>query len=253
MGYVQGMNDVCAMIYLAHEGMRKLGGDNHDLVRVGDQVDDSRDNVKPHRDNDDEIQSSCYEILTRVLGRLQDCYTPNQTGIQRMCYKLENVVRRAAPAAHEKILDLGVCYMQIGFRWFNCLFVREFRIGSVMRVWDAMISEVSQVSSTNATAGTTKSISNASSLSSGGGGAASSSATSVASSVVSGSVSVKKFLTSLAAAMIITMSPEILPCSDFGEAMEVFGRGGREWEERKVDECLAAGYVINNRFDGGDI
>jgi len=88
-----------------------------------------------------DAEADCYWCLTNLLAGIQDHYTSDQPGVQRMVMRLEELVMRidAGLAAH--LQKCGVEFMQFAFRWMNCLLLREFELRCVVRLWDTYLSE----------------------------------------------------------------------------------------------------------------
>jgi hypothetical protein len=79
--------------------------------------------------------------LTNLLAGIQDHYTSDQPGVQRMVMRLEELVTRidADLASHFK--HVGIEFLQFSFKWMNCLLLREFNLKCVCRLWDTYIAE----------------------------------------------------------------------------------------------------------------
>eukprot|EP00978_Attheya_sp_CCMP212_P014195 scaffold36096_cov59-Attheya_sp.AAC.3 len=104
--YVQGINDLATpliSVFLSgyYDGKDVLNGEI--LNEVSDQV-------------LVEVEADCYWCLTNLLAGIQDHYTSDQPGVQRMVMRLEEL-------------------------WMNCLLLREFNLKSVFRLWDTYFSE----------------------------------------------------------------------------------------------------------------
>ena len=129
--YVQGINDLATpliSVFLSgyFEGKDCLDGEI--MADVTDQM-------------LEEVEADTYWCLTNLLAGIQDHYTSDQPGMQRMVMHLEELVSRidADLAAHLK--NTGIEFMQFAFKWMNCLLLREFRLTCVMRLWDTYFSE----------------------------------------------------------------------------------------------------------------
>ena len=159
-GYVQGINDIVTPLlavfigeYLGDSGGgvdSNSGGNNSnsncsssttnnnniiDECLNGTRVDELSDEILEN------IEADVYWCLTSLLSGIQDHYTSDQPGMQRMVMRLEELVNRidADLAAH--LHDTGIEFMQFAFKWMNCLLLREFKLPCVMRLWDAYLSE----------------------------------------------------------------------------------------------------------------
>merc|ERR1712183_1183913 len=63
-------------------------------------------------------------------------------GIQRLVVAMKAVVSRLNKPLADHLEEQGVDFVQISFRWFNCLLAREMPIECVIRLFDAYISEL---------------------------------------------------------------------------------------------------------------
>jgi hypothetical protein len=82
-----------------------------------------------------------YWCLTSILAGIQDHYTADQPGVQRMVMRLEELVKRIDGDLCEHFQEVGIQFMQFAFKWMNCLLLREFNLRCVIRLWDTYISE----------------------------------------------------------------------------------------------------------------
>jgi len=129
--YVQGINDLATpLVAVFLSGY--FDGKN---VLDGEVMADVTDTML------EEVEADTYWCLTNLLAGIQDHYTSDQPGMQRMVMHLEELVQRidADLAAHLK--ETGIEFLQFAFKWMNCLLLREFRLGCVMRLWDTYLSE----------------------------------------------------------------------------------------------------------------
>lgn len=76
-----------------------------------------------------------------MLAGIQDHYTADQPGVQRMVLRLEELVNRIDAELCAHLRDTGIEFMQFAFKWMNCLLLREFKLKCVIRLWDTYISE----------------------------------------------------------------------------------------------------------------
>jgi hypothetical protein len=87
------------------------------------------------------IEADCYWCLTNLLAGIQDHYTSDQPGVQRMVLRLEELVQRIDADLCAHLAKVGIQFMQFAFKWMNCLLLREFSLPCVIRLWDTYISE----------------------------------------------------------------------------------------------------------------
>ncbi len=89
----------------------------------------------------DEVEADTYYCISRLLDGIQDHYTTDQPGIQRMVKKLEDLVRRIDLDLYNHIQQEGLLFLQFAFRYMNCLLIREFSMRTIIRLWDTYLSE----------------------------------------------------------------------------------------------------------------
>lgn len=129
--YVQGINDLATpliIVFLAdyYDGQDVLDG--HVMNHLGD-------------DRLDELEADVYWCLTNLLSGIQDHYTADQPGVQRMVKRLEELVQRIDANLCQHLRNEGVQFLQFSFKWMNCLLLREFHLRCIPRLWDTYISE----------------------------------------------------------------------------------------------------------------
>lgn len=129
--YVQGINDLTTpllVVFLAdyYEGEDVLDG--HVMNHLSEE-------------RLDELEADVYWCLTNLLSGIQDHYTTDQPGVQRMVLRLEELVQRIDADLCAHLEEMCVQFLQFSFRWMNCLLLREFELRCVVRLWDTYISE----------------------------------------------------------------------------------------------------------------
>ncbi len=87
------------------------------------------------------VEADVYWCLTNLLAGIQDHYTSDQPGVQRMVMRLEDLVNRMDGELTQHLRNVGVEFIQFAFRWMNCLLLREFKLECVIRLWDTYLSE----------------------------------------------------------------------------------------------------------------
>ncbi|KAG4961452.1 hypothetical protein JHK87_038085 [Glycine soja] len=80
-------------------------------------------------------------VLKRKRLDMQDHYTFAQPGIQRLVFKLKELVRRIDDPVSNHMEEQGLEFLQFAFRWFNCLLIREIPFHLVTRLWDTYLAE----------------------------------------------------------------------------------------------------------------
>ena len=129
--YVQGINDLATpllVVFLSeyYEGENVLDG------QVMNQIADTQLH---------ELEADVYGCLTNLLAGIQDHYTSDQPGVQRMVMRLEELVQRIDGDLCQHLSETGIEFIQFAFKWMNCLLLREFELPCVVRLWDTYISE----------------------------------------------------------------------------------------------------------------
>ncbi|KAL4291079.1 hypothetical protein GQ457_14G027050 [Hibiscus cannabinus] len=131
-GYVQGINDLVTPFL---------------VVFLSEYLDGSIDSwsiSELSSANISNIEADCYWCLSQLLDGMQDHYTFAQPGIQRLVFKLKELVRRIDGKLFRGSLHMenqGLEFLQFAFRWFNCLLIREIPFHLVTRLWDTYLAE----------------------------------------------------------------------------------------------------------------
>ncbi|XP_004507361.1 uncharacterized protein [Cicer arietinum] len=128
-GYVQGINDLVTPFLVVFLSEYLEGG--VDNWSMSDLPSDKIYN----------IEADCYWCLSKLLDGMQDHYTFAQPGIQRLVFKLKELVRRIDEPISQHIEDQGLEFLQFAFRWFNCLLIREIPFHLITRLWDTYLAE----------------------------------------------------------------------------------------------------------------
>jgi len=141
-GYVQGMNDILLPFFIVFISQYFPSFNSNCFFDM--------DNVSSISDNDlCNVEADCYWCFSKLLDEIQDSFTKDQPGLFRMIDMLKDVVEKADPSLSRTISQQGVQYMQFSIEWMNCLFVREFSMNCLLRVWDLYLSQVSQIGHTH--------------------------------------------------------------------------------------------------------
>ena len=128
--YVQGINDLATPLIAVFLG-EYFKGD----VLQGEELEDLTPEILHN------VEADVYWCLTNLLSGIQDHYTQDQPGVQRMVMKLEELVKRIDAGLTSHLENTGVMFMQFAFRWMNCLLLREFNLTCIIRLWDTYLSE----------------------------------------------------------------------------------------------------------------
>ena len=89
----------------------------------------------------DTVEADAYWCLSKLIDAIQDHYTFAQPGIQRMVFKLSELVARIDGPLHAHLAEQGLQFIQFAFRWMNCLLMRELSLDLILRVWDTYLAE----------------------------------------------------------------------------------------------------------------
>mmetsp|Transcript_24342 Transcript_24342/g.33655 ORF Transcript_24342/g.33655 Transcript_24342/m.33655 type:complete len:216 (+) Transcript_24342:258-905(+) len=87
------------------------------------------------------VEADCYWCATKLLDRVQDHYTAEQPGIQRMLLRLDDLLRRVDAPLHAHLREQGVHAQQFGVQWMNNLLLRELPVRVAVRAWDTCLSQ----------------------------------------------------------------------------------------------------------------
>lgn len=130
--YVQGINDLATPLISVF--LSAYCDEDVDVLE-GKMMDDITD------DQLFEVEADTYWCLTNLLAGIQDHYTADQPGVQRMVMRLEELVARIDADLTQHLRETGIEFFQFSFKWMNCLLLREFTLPCIMRLWDTYLSE----------------------------------------------------------------------------------------------------------------
>ncbi|KAF3513215.1 hypothetical protein F2Q69_00001411 [Brassica cretica] len=128
-GYVQGINDLVTPFLVIFLSEYLEGG-----VESWSMSDLSSERIS-------DVEADCYWCLTKLLDGMQDHYTFAQPGIQRLVFKLKELVRRIDEPVARHMEEQGLEFLQFAFRWYNCLLIREIPYSIINRLWDTYLAE----------------------------------------------------------------------------------------------------------------
>ncbi|KAK8934134.1 hypothetical protein KSP39_PZI014439 [Platanthera zijinensis] len=128
-GYVQGINDLVTPFLIVFL----------DEYLEGNTESWNISHLSPETISN--IEADCYWCLSKLLDGMQDHYTFAQPGIQRLVFKLKDLVRRIDEPISRHMEEQGLEFLQFAFRWFNCLLIREIPFHLVTRLWDTYLAE----------------------------------------------------------------------------------------------------------------
>eukprot|EP00276_Gloeochaete_wittrockiana_P005734 CAMPEP_0184661458 /NCGR_PEP_ID=MMETSP0308-20130426/38430_1 /TAXON_ID=38269 /ORGANISM="Gloeochaete witrockiana, Strain SAG 46.84" /LENGTH=513 /DNA_ID=CAMNT_0027102775 /DNA_START=233 /DNA_END=1771 /DNA_ORIENTATION=- len=128
-GYVQGINDLVTPFFVVFLS---------EYVE-GDVPACDIDKVPTHIL--DMVEADSYWCVSNMLDSIQDHYTFAQPGIQRMVFKLKELMHRIDGPLYDHLEQQGLQFLQFAFRWINCLLMRELSLPLIIRVWDTYLAE----------------------------------------------------------------------------------------------------------------
>lgn len=132
-GYVQGINDlVTPFLTVFLDEVMVLDGE--ELKDPSLELPD--DIIGP-------VEADCFWALSRLLDGIHDHYTFAQPGIQRMVYRLKELVARIDADLVAHLDKENIEFLQFAFRWINCLLLRELPMDNIIRMWDTYLAEES--------------------------------------------------------------------------------------------------------------
>uniref|UniRef100_A0A6B2L7D3 Rab-GAP TBC domain-containing protein n=1 Tax=Arcella intermedia TaxID=1963864 RepID=A0A6B2L7D3_9EUKA len=129
-GYVQGINDLVTPFYAVF--LRPF---------VTEPIESLTDISHIEESTLKDIEADCYWCLTLFIDSIQDHYTFAQPGIQKMIFKLKELIKKIDDPLNTHLSEQKIEYIQFAFRWMNCLLMREFPLSIVIRIWDTYLSE----------------------------------------------------------------------------------------------------------------
>ncbi|KAG6505165.1 hypothetical protein ZIOFF_037518 [Zingiber officinale] len=128
-GYVQGINDLVTPFLIVFLSEHLNGSmESWSISDLSPQIISN-------------IEADCYWCLSKLLDGMQDHYTFAQPGIQRLVFRLRELVRRIDEPVSRHMEEEGLEFLQFAFRWFNCLLIREIPFHLVTRLWDTYLAE----------------------------------------------------------------------------------------------------------------
>lgn len=86
------------------------------------------------------VESSVYFIFSKLLNAFQYYFIDGQEGIKKAIKKAKKVLKIVDPHVYTHFASVGLEIHMFAFRWFNCLFVREFRMEYYLMLLDSMLA-----------------------------------------------------------------------------------------------------------------
>jgi len=144
-GYVQGFNELICPFIIVYLGGYHVGRDVKGCQCQGAQHEYNDENFCVEHITDDqlaEVEADTFHSLAILLSKIQTHYTEDQPGLQKNILKLSKVIKRVDAPLHNHLLDEGMMYQQMCFRWFHNFLLRETSISHIIRMWDTYLSSV---------------------------------------------------------------------------------------------------------------
>jgi len=134
-GYVQGFNDLCTpfIVVFLSQYVDSLDYNTLDI--------DEKIILSLNDDDLFEIECDSYGCFTSMMNKIQNNYTNNQPGLQKMVQKMEDIIKLVDNDVMLHFEELDIKVLQFSFRWMNCYLMREFSLKLIMRLWDTYFSE----------------------------------------------------------------------------------------------------------------
>lgn len=136
-GYVQGMNDLMSVFLYVfiNQHLREtcnIESENPQALSILKDLTDEQ--VM-------DIEANSFWCFHSLLDGIQDNYTPHTPGLQRMIYKMEELVNRVDINLGNHLKNQQIIYHSFALRWMNCLLVRELPIELILRLWDTYLCQ----------------------------------------------------------------------------------------------------------------
>jgi len=129
-GYVQGINDLVTPFFAVF--LQPF---------IKDPIDQLSDISQVSEDILRDTEADCYWCLTKFIDSIHDHYTFAQPGIQRLVFKLKEIIQKIDAPLNAHLSIHKIDYIQFAFRWMNCLLMRELPLKVIIRMWDTYLSE----------------------------------------------------------------------------------------------------------------
>mmetsp|Transcript_1215 Transcript_1215/g.2347 ORF Transcript_1215/g.2347 Transcript_1215/m.2347 type:complete len:501 (-) Transcript_1215:390-1892(-) len=129
-GYVQGINDLVVPFFVVFLA-----------ARIGIDTAELKEEHLADAERLEAVEADCFFCLSKLLDGIQDHYTASQPGIQRMVFKLEELIHRLDEPLHAHLKKYDIRFFHFSYRWMNCLLMREVSLPLIIRVWDTYIAE----------------------------------------------------------------------------------------------------------------
>ena len=75
-----------------------------------------------------------------MIDSIQDYFFSSSTGIQKALISIQDIISRIDQPLVLHFRDQQLEMMHFSFRWLNCMFIREFPLRLLFRLWDGFLS-----------------------------------------------------------------------------------------------------------------
>ena len=120
VGYVQGMNEILAVVYYLF---------NKDKIAGLEQY----------------LESDSFFCFSILMSELRDNFIRSldrsDTGLKGTLDQVQETLRILDPEVHQIIEEMNIKYEFFALRWVLLLFSQEFSIPDVFRLWDSLLSD----------------------------------------------------------------------------------------------------------------
>lgn len=139
--YVQGMNDILQPFFFIFIQQYYPDLTPKEIIEKKNIDDITNEQLA-------DIEADCFWCFSRLLDGIQDVFTKDQPGLYRMIDNLQKVVQKEDANLAKFISDQGIPYTDFTIRWMGCLFVRDFHLEQLFRIWDLFISDPTKIAMT---------------------------------------------------------------------------------------------------------
>lgn len=139
--YVQGMNDILQPFFFIFIQQYYPDLSPNELINKSN-IDEVTDEQLA------DIEADCFWCFSRLLDGIQDVYTKDQPGLYRMIDNLQKVIHKENPVLANYIREQEIPYTDFTIRWMGCLFVRDFHLEQLFRIWDMFVSDPTKIALT---------------------------------------------------------------------------------------------------------
>lgn len=97
---------------------------------------------EPHESILEIVEADAYWCLSALIDKMPDVVRNESMALNRMVDKIVEILSRSEPQLVGYLMNQGVDIEKIFKMWITRLFLKEFPMNIVLRLWDALISEL---------------------------------------------------------------------------------------------------------------